>query len=617
MERLTKFLKNAFSYPQLLYATHPVTTVSMLAATVLFAVYTTVEAARGFGSSGFYMDLFWALCVSVVFFAVFSLCIESIRARMKQPVKIAVYVLFGLFSLFWGFVISDVSSGSHRALFNFLANCRDCMGSTSIFIYVFSLIALSILLAMYFSYSHDVGQKFNTHILNIYSKVFFTSIIYGVIQLGVIFLVLIFSLLLYDDAFRYLPTILILINGLFYIPAMVYAATHENEDANTFMQVIVRYVSLVITLMAFVIIYVYMIKLVVTTSVPSNSVYAILTALFIVSMFISYMSTSFEEDGPLQKYAYNCPLIFAPFILMQCYTVFVRIGQYGLTPKRYFGIAFILFEIVYIVYYTVIRKREKEIAGRNILLIMCMFLIVCVFVPGISAKSLSDLLAKHTISSYMEKVENGIGLSDEALLRADAAYDFLSDRGFGSGRATSAFPDLNSEKVKDLRSQAKFAKGRIRDKEHDIDYSETDSKYGYFATDLSAFSDGGYLEIGSYDRLVHVNISDGKNYNGDGNEVSDASKLKVYIYDDNREIQAEVAECPTVDLTDYCKEFIKNCEDEDSDIITPETFSSRCKDLSDIDINDNVRLLITNADIARNSSDEPVYVSLEGYMLIR
>ncbi len=616
MERLTNFLKNAFSYPQLLYKTHPVTTVSMIATTLLFAVYNAIEAVRDYNPGGFGMDLFWAFSVSALFFAVFSLCLESIRARMKQPTAIVIFALIGLFSLFWGFIISDVSDGSHIWLFNFLATCKDHMGSTSIFIYVFSLIALSVLLAMYFSYSHDVGQKFNTHVLNIYSRVFFASIIYGVIQLGVIFLTLIFSLLLYDDAFRFLPTILVLINGLFYIPAIVYSATHENEDANMFMQVIVRYVSLVITLIAFVIIYVYMIKLVITASVPSNSVYAILTALFIVSMFISYMSTSFEEEGPLQKYAYNCPLIFAPFILMQCYTVFVRIGQYGLTPKRYFGIAFILFEVVYIIYYTMTRKREKEIAGRNILLIMCLFIIVSVFVPGISAKSLSDILAKRTVASYIEKAENSIGMSDEALLRADAAYDFLSDRGFGKGRATKAFPSLDSEKVNDLRSQAKFAKGRIREAEDDRDYSEPDSKYGYFATDINSIS-GGYLDIGSYDKMVHVNITDGKDYNGDGKDKSDASALKVYIYDDNGETKSEVIECPTADLSKYCEDFIKNCADEDSNIITPETFNSRCRDISDIDINDNVRLLITNADIARNSSDEPVYISLEGYLLIK
>ena len=122
--------------------------------------------------------------------------------------------------------------------------------------------------------------------------------------------------------------------------------------------------------------------------------------------------------------------------VMQCYTVIVRIGQYGLTPKRYFGIAFILFEIAYIVYYTVM-KRGGDIAGRNILLIICTFIIIPVFLPGIGAKPLSTNMAKRSLSSYLEKAQEGLPITDREYMRANAAYEFLCDSDFGEIRLTT------------------------------------------------------------------------------------------------------------------------------------------------------------------------------------
>ena len=616
MERFRIFCKKAFSYPELLYKTHPVSAVSLVVTTLMFAVYTFLSSTLSYTDRGFKMELFFTLCASALFFTVFALFVESLRLSGPVSKKAVLFAFFGILSLFMGFLVSDADRGSHRWFFNMITNVRERWGDTMIVLYVIGLMAISLLLAMYFSYSHDVKQEFNGHVLNIFSKTFFSSIIYGVIQLGVIFLVLIVMLLLYDDAFEYLPTILVLINGLFYAPAIIYAMTHENEDANMFMQVIVRYISLVITMIAFVIIYIYMIKLVVTASVPSNSVYAILTSLFVISMFISYMCTAFEEKGFLQKFAYNCPLIFAPFILMQCYTVFVRIGQYGLTPKRYAGIAFILFEIVYIVYYTVMQKREHEIAGRNILLIMCAFLIITIFLPGISARPLSDILARHTLSSYLEKMEKGGGISDKTIVRANAAYGYLSENSFGRNRLNKYFPAISEDEIRDLHSQAKLASSKIdATNDDDRDRSYENESYGWFSTNITSLSDGGFLDISGYDRMTYVRIKD----NGDRGVTGpcDPSNLSVSSYDRGLDRDLPVAGYSNIDLSDFVSEFTKLCSDKDAGIITQDEFDSRCENLCVVDIDENARIYITDASITRNSGDTPIEIDIEGYLFLK
>lgn len=616
MERFKNFCINAFSYPRLLYKTHPVSSVSIVITTLLFAIYTFIDSFRNWNATGFGMEVFFSVCMSFVFFSVFSLFVESLKTDWHRDTKAEVCALFALLSLFMGFIITDVSTGSHAAIFNMIRETKNSLGEVTVLLYIAGLVALSILLAVYFSYSHLVKQAFNVHTLNIFSKTFFTSIIYGVIQLGVIFLTLIVMLLLYDDIFSYLPTILVLINGLFYIPAVVYALTHENEHANMFMQVIVRYISLVITLIGFAIIYIYMIKLVVTASVPSNSVYAILTTLFIVSMFISYMSTSFEDTGFLQKFAYNCPLVFAPFILMQSYTIIVRIGQYGLTPKRYFGIAFILFEIVYIVVYTVSLKRDKEIAGRNILLIMCAFLIVSIFIPGISARSLSTTLAKRSLASYFEKTKAGVAISDKTLIRADAAHDYLSGDDFGKSRLAKYFPEITSDEISDLHSQAVFAKGKIREEEHDGN-SYTPNTYGWYNTSINSLAGGEYLDISDYSRMVEVSIRSSKDGSRDPSDLLDPSNLYVVRHDTDSGDEAVLSDIPSVDLSDFVNDFNKLYADKDAGIISQDEYNSRCEQLCVIDIKENVRLLITNADIETSGENNTVYVNIDGLLLLR
>ena len=616
MERLRIFLKKAFSYPELLFKTHPVTAGSIIATTILFAVYTFINSLRNWKSSTA-MDIFLSICLTILYFSVFALFVESIRPARSKIIRPILFALFGVLSFFMGFIFLDTASRSHLWFYNMIEEMRTSIGTTSILIYISALVSLSSLLAMYFSYGHDVHQNFNRHVFNFNSKVFLSSIIYGVIQLGVVFLTLIVMLLLYDDAFDYLPTILVLINGLFYVPAVLYCMTHENEDANTFMQVIVRYISLVISLIAFVIIYIYMIKLVVTASVPSNSVFAILSSLFVVSMFISYMCTTFEEKGPLQKFAYNCPLIFAPFILMQCYTMFVRIGQYGLTPMRYFGLAFILFEIVYILYYATVRIRDKEVAGSPILLILCAFILISVFVPGINARSLSTSIAKHNLRSYLKKVQTGESISDKEIIHANASYGFLSDDDFGKGKIERYFSGIDEDTVSALSTKAREAAAKYKDDERKgDDYYESDS-YGWYHESVMEITGSDSVDISGYNKMIFVHITDSNNGDRSSKDPVDTTRFNVSVRENNNDNERPASECPTIDLTSYCSDFNAFGADFNEGVITRDEFNRRCRRISVIDVNENVRLYITDADIGRDSSGRTIYADLEGCMLIK
>ncbi|MCR5475103.1 MAG: DUF4153 domain-containing protein [Lachnospiraceae bacterium] len=617
MEQIRSFIKSAFSYPRLLLTSHPVTTVSIIAATILYAIHNYITIGLGHEKIGMVpMDIFFHICVAVSFFAVFSLCLESIRAKLKAPVKYAIFALTGLLSLFLSFLFSDMAENSHMKFWGLFRTVRDSLGTGTIALYTGGLLVISVLMAIYFSYSHDIDEPFNDHVMNCQSSVFFSAIIYGVIQLGVLLLTIIVSVLLYDDAFEFILPIIILINGLFYIPAVVCALIRKNEKAVKFYQILVRYVMLTISLLAYIIIYIYIGKLIITRSVPSNSVYAILTALFTISMFISYTCTIFENKGLLQKFAYNSPLIFAPFILMQCYTVIVRIGQYGLTPKRYFGIAFIIFEIIYIVYYTVEYRRDGEIIGRNLILVICAIIIVTVFFPGINSRALSTTLAKHTLSAYLEKLEAGGTFTDREYTRANAAAGYLSDDDFGKDRLRRYFSGMDKDMIDKLHKDASDAAKAIAKDSPDGNGAEDGPESGWFACELVEYTNDGTLDISDYSKMTYVNIrSHDPDDTSEKNTPVDASALPVFIYDKRIEISSGASPYMTVDLSDYCTEFADISHRNNEGTIEFEDFRDRIRSMSAIDINENARLYITTADISQNAAGEPVRVDINGYLL--
>ena len=570
--------------------------------TILIAVYSLIESITEFdpGRNEFYYNVILYLGVSFAYFSVFSLCIESIRPRWSKAIGSAVFALFGMLSVIMGFIGKFDSGHFASWFFNMLKAIETYLGKYTVTAFTAGLVGIAALMALYFSYSHDIDQRFNEHVLNAFSNIFFTSIIYGVIQIGVVLLTAIVSVLLYDDAFSYMLPVIVLINGLFYVPAVIIALIRKNERANMFVQILVRYILLILVALAYVIIYIYMLKLVFTLSVPSNSVYAILTALFIISMCVAYMCTAFEAEGLLQRIAFNMPLIFAPFIIMQAYTVFVRIGQYGITPKRYLGLIFILFEIIYIIFYTIMQKRDHEIIGRSLLLIICCFVLVGVFFPGINARALSTSLAKHTLSTYLDKAGAGITMSDKEYSRAFSAYDFLSDRYFKNSKTDEYFKDLGEDTVATLREKANKAAKASKDKPSTMNI--------WYSCSLSDVSGNGYIDISDYSGMQEVVIQ-GKDH--------DLTALSVLEPNTMDPIGGPAKDrYGTIDLRDYCMSLVDPYSQYSNDLITWDEYIKTVTPLGCIDIDENARLYVTSADISLEDG-KPVSISIEGYLFFK
>ena len=61
------------------------------------------------------------------------------------------------------------------------------------------------------------------------------------------------------------------------------------------------------------------------------------------------------------KIAAFLPVIFIPCILLGGWSILIRIRENGFTPSRYFGLAVVIFELIYMVLYLLQRILRKEI----------------------------------------------------------------------------------------------------------------------------------------------------------------------------------------------------------------------------------------------------------------
>ena len=85
---------------------------------------------------------------------------------------------------------------------------------------------------------------------------------------------------------------------------------------------------------------------------PSNAVFRILTGLFAAGLPVWTMNSCYSQKNPLLKLTRLLPYLFSPLILLQAYSIGIRIYENGVTPPQISLRAAFVFEIIYVsVYY--------------------------------------------------------------------------------------------------------------------------------------------------------------------------------------------------------------------------------------------------------------------------
>ena len=224
------------------------------------------------------------------------------------------------------------------------------------YISYFACLGLASLYHMY----RRLKDPFEAYCLKTFFGLIRTSVVYGLFAAGLAMIIFIFDTLIFHTH-SFIERVEIFLAGSIYVPAMLLVLSVKKGGVGRFSKACVLYVLEPMLILAMAIIYVYIVKIFVTNDIPSNSVFAIITSLFAAGMVIWTLACGIGEKNVFCKTAAFLPVIFIPCILLGGWSILIRIREYGFTPSRYFGLAVVIFELIYMVLYLLQRILRKEI----------------------------------------------------------------------------------------------------------------------------------------------------------------------------------------------------------------------------------------------------------------
>lgn len=347
-------------------------------------------------------------------------------------------------------------------------------------------IAVCVISAWYFMYKKS-GESFESYSVKAFLGSLKALAVYAVVAIGFLCIIWVFDSLIVS--FDYAGTVELLIAALVGYPALLVGLSKMGESMARFSKVMVGYVFTGLLAVAAVIVYVYLLKIIFTWTFPSNEAYTITTSLFATGLVVITMAQGCTEGG-LLKVLKISPLLFVPFIVVQIMCLAMRIGQYGITTRRYLGIMFIVFEVIYLIYY-VYRLRKQEGIGGFLFPIALVLVVIYYLVPGINVYAAITGSQKAVVMKYVMEAASGNEINSQEKAKAKSAYRQIENNGNAEG--------------------SRFLK-ELEEKYPDIDFGDelgTSDSYYYEDTfgndkEIYAYNDVDVIDVSRYKNLAVI-----------------------------------------------------------------------------------------------------------------
>lgn len=420
----------------------------------------------------------------------------------------------------------------------------------------------------------DIGE----YIIKVLKNLFNVGIIYIILNIGLTLILLIFMILILNNENNWdlMARLQIALLGFLVLPASLVAITEINNDISKFIKTIILYIMLPLTIIATAIIYIYMAKIFIIREIPSNAIYRILAGLFTVAFPIWVSIYTFKEQSKsIEKMCKILPIAFAPFILLQIYSIYTRIAENGLTPSRYIGVVFIIFEIIAI-FLSLYKERKYLIHTITTAVIL---IVISTILPVVNMQSASYISQSNRLKKAWKANQTFNQLSDENKNIAKSAYKYL----IRENNSIKYIPSyIDDEAIKNYNKSDNYSYTNYLHYEY-IDYPKT---YGYSENEI--------IPIEEYKKIQPV-------------RVTEADKQLNTI------TNISLTNSVTVDLREYISKIVE--EDKVSDKNVQEYIKLNHK----IKVDENTDFYITKFNL-NYANPRAVYVSylvIEGYILYK
>lgn len=308
-----------------------------------------------------------------------------------------------------------------------------------------SAYVLVLILASMHQSMKNAQLKFQEYLIKMFRDLFHISVIYAILNIGILLVTAIFVLLILDGRYSsILVRILTLLFGLFYVPSLVYTLSSiSKKEVNPFIKGLILYVLLPLVTIAMAIIYLYMAKILLWQEIPKNTIFRILAGIFVVAFPVWNMASNYREEKKwVNKLVTILPYLFAPFLLLEIYSIGVRIHGFGLTSMRYMSCVFIVFQAICLGL-TFYKKQEK----LNYIFLCAGVMIFITFVTPLNYQKVPNLSQKHVIETILPPNHHFDDLSEAEKKRVSGAYEYLVD----SAEMPTYLSEEEKNKIKEYR----------------------------------------------------------------------------------------------------------------------------------------------------------------------
>ena len=491
---------------------HPISVVCVLVAMILrgifefdYDMYLNV-AKVGFCSQEFFLIFAVGVLPLEIYRAYKRKNDENYSFRNKKYVTINAVVM----------VVSAVLGFLTTVVFGYSEDLPKLLGMDQITVdyyveYIYRISAVfvtaAICASLYLFYKKS-GCSFETYVAKAFCGVMKAALVYIVMIIGVMLIIMAIDALLAEVYHGLTLAIYTIFLGLILYPCTLAGLSKTEPDISKFGKIMLGYVFTGLLAIAFLIIYIYIFKIIFTLKIPSNQVFGILTPLFAFGVFIWTMAQGVCDENVKKLYG-MMPLLFIPFIVLQIISLSIRIKGYGLTINRYAGIAVIVFEIAYFALY-LFNMIKKKAAMHVVLLIVAAIVFIALLMPGINAYESVINSHKGKLLAYIQNADN----ADENTIRE--AYEAYNTLYYSCGAAGERYIKMNMDN--DSISKLKTVAGASN-----YDYGDETGYISVDRTERDKFDISGdytclYIVRARLDESEHGEIT-GENvelYNDDG-----------------------------------------------------------------------------------------------------
>jgi len=253
-----------------------------------------------------------------------------------------------------------------------------------------------------------------------------------VLYLAIYMLVAIFDSLIMDiDYWEIMDNIVILIGGFICFPYSLLMITDTKDGNSKFTKGLINFALMPAVIIAILIVYLYIIKIIVNWDIPSNEAFDICLYVFVYGAPVWFLSYGFirekteakgESLGFYGKLVKNIKYGYIPLVILEVVCIAVRIFNYGLTTDRYLAVVAIVFQLVYVLWELIGKALKRELKEEGLILVALGIFVFIMLFPGLNMDRLPAMIQESRFEKALEK---------EDYATAASAYEYLDYNEYG------------------------------------------------------------------------------------------------------------------------------------------------------------------------------------------